>query len=114
MSLDRESPSDPLDFIQHCVREGKVFWTYHVTMRLRERSISRRVVLESVDAYEIIEENPEDKYLPSYLVYAAHEGTVFHLLFATDVHGGNVRVITVYRPSLQDWEEDLKIRRRSS
>jgi len=37
---------------------------------------------------------------------------VFHVLFAADVEGDNVRVVTAYYPSLEEWEEDLKTRRR--
>ena len=82
-------------------------------MRLRERFISRQKILESVEAFEIIEEYPDDKYLPSYLVYSRHQGSVFHVLFAVDMSGDNVRIVTAYRPNLEEWEEDLKTRRRS-
>jgi len=37
---------------------------------------------------------------------------VFHALFGTDVDGQNVRVVTAYYPSPEEWEEDLKTRRR--
>jgi hypothetical protein len=33
------------------------------------------------------------------------------VLFAADVDGDNVRVVTAYRPDLNDWFEDLKTRR---
>jgi len=36
-----EAPSDPLAFIRRCVRERKLFWTYHVNMRLERRHITR-------------------------------------------------------------------------
>jgi hypothetical protein len=70
------------------------------------------MVLECAGSYEIIEANPEDKYLPSYLVYARHGSTVFHVLFAADVENGNIRVVTAYRPSPDQWNEDLKRRRK--
>jgi hypothetical protein len=44
-------------------------WTYHVNMRLQGRFISREEILDSVSEYQIIEEYPADKYLPSYLIY---------------------------------------------
>lgn len=106
-------PSNPLDFIQRCVRQGKILWTYHVNMRMRARFIPRRSIVDSHENYQIIEEYPEDKYLPSYLVYSAYLGDVFHVLFAVDVEGDNVRIITAYRPSPEEWEEGLKTRRRS-
>ena len=48
-------PSDPLDFIRDCVRNRRIYWTYHVNMRLKDRFLDREMILESADAYEIIE-----------------------------------------------------------
>ena len=81
-------------------------------MRLEERFIPRKIILQSVDSYEIIEEYPDDKHLPSYLVYAEHERNAFHVLIAVDERGDNVRIITSYRPSRDQWCEDLKTRRK--
>ena len=80
-------------------------------MRLDTKRISRRAIVDSTDAYEIIESYPEDKYLPSYLVYTEYAGERFHVLFATDVEGENVRIVTAYRPSDIEWLSDLKTRR---
>ena len=52
-------------------------------MRMKTRSIPRQFILGSVDNYEVIEEYPEDKYFPSYLVYTKHRDTVLHIQFAT-------------------------------
>jgi len=113
MTVERVLPSDPLGFIRRCVEQRRVHWTYHVNMRQKARSISREAILESVAEYEVIEAYPEDKYLPSYLVYSRFQGVVLHVLFAADVPGDNVRVITAYRPNPSQWEADLKTRRRS-
>ena len=107
-------PDNPLLFIQRCVRERKTLWTYHVNMRLRGRLIPRESILSSWPEYQIIEDYPSDKYLPSYLVYSEHQGERFHMLFAADVEGDNVRVVTAYRPSVEDWEDNCKKRRQSS
>ncbi len=111
---DRILPEDPLGFIQRCVTQRKIRWTYHVNIRLRGRHVPREAILESADAYEIIESYPKDKYLPSYLVYSKHQATAFHALFATDVKEDNVRVVTAYEPDPQKWEEDLRTRRTKS
>lgn len=108
---ERRLPGDSLAFIRQCVREGRVLWTYHVSMRMKGRSISRRTVFESIDTYEVIEAYPEDRYLPSYLVWARHGSDVIHVLFAADVAGGNVRVVTAYRPMPMEWDQELKRRR---
>ena len=110
-SLDRQLPDDPLVFIQACVRERQIFWTYHVNMRLQGRYIAREAILDAVDTYELGESYPEDKYLPSYLVLAHDGGDAFHVLFATDVAQDQVRVVTAYRPSADEWEGNGKTRR---
>lgn len=110
-NLERLLPSDPLSFIQNCVRNRNIIWTYHVNMRLAGKRISRRAIVESTQAYEIIESYPDDKYLPSYLTYTEHRGEQFHVLFAADVEGENVRVVTAYRPSAIEWLPDWKTRR---
>lgn len=83
-------------------------------MRLRQRSISRDEIISSTVDYEIIDEYPEDKYFPSYLIFSRYKQTVFHILFAVDVDGENVRVVTAYHPDPEEWESDLKKRSKIS
>lgn len=113
MASERIIPDDPLAFIQRCVGERKILWTYHVQMRLKGRVISRESLLMAVSTYEIIESYPEDKYLPSYLVLCHSEEGAAHVQIATDVEGDNIRVVTVYRPSPREWEPDLRTRRKN-
>ncbi len=110
-SPQRKLPDDPLAFIQTCVRQRSILWTYHVNMRLQHRSIARQALLDAVDTYAIIEAYPDDKYLPSYLTLATHHEEVLHIVFATDVAGTNVRIVTAYRPSPDEWTSDGKTRR---
>lgn len=101
-------PDDALEFIRQSVRDRKIHWTYHVNLRLAGRFLTRDEIVSAVDSYEIVESYPEDKYLPSYLVLGASN---FHVQFATDVEGDNVRVVTAYRPDPNEWQPDLKKRR---
>jgi len=80
-------------------------------MRLRGRFINRQAILRSSESYEIIDEYPKDKYLPSYLVYAEFQGDIFHILSAVDLKGVNVRIVTAYRPNPEEWEEGFRTRR---
>lgn len=82
-------------------------------MRLAGRFIPRELILAAVASYELVEAYPDDKYLPSYLILARHDQDAFHVLFAADVEGDNVRVVTAYRPDPGEWQPDLKTRRRS-
>jgi len=104
---------DPAAFVRACVRERRILWTYHVNMRLKGRFVARQAILDSVDSYELVESYPRDKYLPSYLFLARPLGDAIHVLFAADVEGDNVRVVTAYRPSPDEWMDDLKTRRSS-
>lgn len=103
MSRGRRLPDDPIRFFQACLRQGRLFWTYHVNMRLAGRFISRETILGAVDTFELVEAYPDDKYLPSYLLLGRAGTDAFHVLFATDVEADNVRVITAYRPDAAEW-----------
>ena len=108
----RTLPDDPVGFIRKCLSRGKVFWTYHVNIRLGQRFISRNTIVGAED-YDLIEAYPDDKYLSSYLLLGRRGDASFHVLFGADVEGENVRVVTAYYPSLEEWEDDLKTRRIS-
>lgn len=108
--MEKMVPENPLVFIQRCVTERRILWTHHVNMRMQTRSVSRELILSAVATFEVIESYPDDKYLPSYLVYLRSQGNVFHVLFAADVNGGNVRVVTAYRPSPEEWDSARKRR----
>jgi hypothetical protein len=104
---------DILEFIKSCIQRRRIFWTYHVNMRLKERYISRDAILESIETYEIIERYPDDKYLPSFLVLARHENVPFHIHIAVDKENDNVRIVTTYKPSTDEWEEGFRKRRKT-
>ena len=107
-------PDYPLKFIQKCVSQGKILWTYHVNMRLKHRFIARQAIVDFSDCYEIIEHYPKDKYFPSYLVRSKYQNNVIHILFAIDLESNNIRIITAYRPNSTEWEAGFRIRRRLS
>jgi len=82
-------------------------------MRLGERSISRQMILDAVDSFEVIEEYPEDKYLPSYLVRGEGKTGIFHAVIAIDLEGNNIRIVTVYYPDQIQWSQDFRKRSRA-
>ncbi len=83
-------------------------------MRLAGRFIPRESILAAVETLELVEAYPDEKYLPSYLVLGRVGSDTFHVLFAADVEGDNVRVVTAYRPDAGAWQDDLKTRRSES
>lgn len=101
-----------LEFIKSCVKRRQIYWTYHANMRLKDRYISRLYILNSVDTYEIIEEYPHDKYLPSYLVFAKHKDLILHIQIAVNTKSDTATIVTAYKPTLNKWEKDFKTRRQ--
>ena len=104
-------PNAPLAFIKECSSGGRVRWTYHVTMRLQQRMLTAGMVRAAMSTLEIIEAYPHDKYLPSFLLRGDSEGRVFHAHVATDVEGENIRIVTMYTPDPNEWDEGLRFRR---
>jgi hypothetical protein len=82
-------------------------------MRLQQRRLSAEMLTSAVASFEVIESYPDDKYLPSFLVRAKSEDVVFHAQIATDLTGNNVRIVTIYLPEPDEWDDSLRIRRTS-
>ena len=80
-------------------------------MRLEKRNITQEMIKSSVDSMRMIEEYPEDKYLPSYLLLSKYKNISFHILIAVDLIGNNIRIITAYVPEKGKWEDNFKTRR---
>jgi hypothetical protein len=80
-------------------------------MRLAQRFIGPHAILDAVESYEIVESYPDREDLPSYLVLGRTAGDAFHVVFAVDLEGNNVRVVTAYRPSVDYWRADMRTRR---
>jgi hypothetical protein len=60
---------------------------------------------------QLVEAYPADKYLASDLILACYGHDAFHRLCAIEIEGDTVRVVTAYRPSMDEWEADLNTRR---
>ena len=104
-------PDAPLVFIKDCLARGRVRWTYHVTIRLQQRSLTSGMLRDAMETLEIIETYPQDKYLPSFLLRGEFNESVFHIQVATDVEGENIRIVTMYLPDPHGWDAELRTRR---
>ena len=85
-------------------------YTLHAQERMAVRHITNSEICEAVlgEVSEIIEDYPDDKYAPSYLIYGqTKQYRILHVL--TNIQGV---VITVYEPDTQKWHNDLKTRRK--
>ena len=102
---------EALGFIKKCVRQKRIIWTNHVNIRLKERFINRDNIINSIAEYEIIDEFPDDNFLPSYLIYTQKRNEILHLLVTVDFLNELVTIVTSYKPSLSRWERDFKTRK---
>ena len=95
-----------IEEIKNLCRQGKMEWTNHVQQRILQREISRQDVKEAIGSGEIIENYPDDYPFPSCLILGAN-----HLHVVCGIGNGILWIITVYRPSEDKWDEDLKTRK---
>ncbi len=80
-------------------------------MNLSERLITPWEVHEIIEKGEIVEEYTDDTRGPSCLLYGkTREGRVLHVVCAPK--RDHLVVVTAYTPSLNEWERDLRSRRR--
>ena len=80
-------------------------------MRLQQRGLTAGMIRNAMATLEILEAYPQDKYLPSFLVRGEFEARVFHAQIATDSDGDNIRIVTMYAPDPDEWDEELRHRR---
>lgn len=79
-------------------------------MNLSERMILRREVCEALESDEIVEDYPDDPRGHSCLLMGrTRERRVIHVVCAPKED--YLAVVTVYAPSLLEWEPDFRTRR---
>lgn len=95
--------------IQKLCEENKIAWSLHSLKRIRERNIKSSEVIECILNGEIIEYYPDDKPLPSCLIYGEAGAKHIHTVVGSDEE--TVYIITAYYPNSDEWESDLKTRK---
>ena len=85
--------------------------TLHGRRRMSERGILLSDVMHAVDHGEIIETYPEDYPFPSCLLlgFSTREA---YLHAVVSLNEGRIYLITAYYPSPDEWEPDMKTRRK--
>ncbi len=83
----------------------------HAIQQMFYRRISKKEV-EAVIVYgEVIEENPDDKPFPSYLIFDFVEGKAIHVVCSYDEATDTGYVVKAYIPDPNIWSDDFRIRR---
>jgi Domain of unknown function (DUF4258) len=86
---------------------------YLLTAHASQRAAVRGIVSDEIEAVitsgVVIEDYPNDKYGPSCLILGSTKAGRF--LHVQVCYPPVVKVITVYEPSPQEWESDLRTRK---
>ena len=96
------------------VREAmkkQVVFSIHAHRQMDMRGITVGEVFEALEAPELVEDYPDDPRGHSCLLLGrTKSGRPLHMICAPSDEG--LIIITVYEPSLIEWEPDFKTRRR--
>ena len=96
---------DLIDELKRKVAIGKFELSQHATEQTADRQISLSGIYEAVCYGSIIEDNPNDKYWPSCLLFGqTNDGRKLHVLCSYPTRQ-LVKVITLYEPDPNEWLE---------
>jgi hypothetical protein len=99
-----------LDSLRDLIQQRQYLLSDHASKRGVERGISSGEIEQAVLSGEVIEDYPDDKYGPSCLILGATENDrILHVQLS---YPPQVKVITLYEPSPQEWEADWKTRKQ--
>ena len=94
--------------IQDKIEKGEYRFSDHAVKRMIQKTIDRHEVEEVILGGEVVEEYPDDKYSPSYLIYGRTEkGRNLHVQVSSPP---TVVVITAYETDPEEWI-DWRVRR---
>jgi hypothetical protein len=98
-----------MNAVREVMAARNYLFTEHGSDRAVERDITCREVEETVASGEIIEDYPDDKYGPSCLIMGVtSSGRVLHVHIS---YPPTVKIITVYEPSSDEWEDGFRKRK---
>jgi len=101
-----------LIFLRKVIKKGNFEWRKHTLIRLAERNISQRAVLEVILKGELIEDYPGDYPFHSCLIFKVIKESPLHVVVSLDIQNRKAYIITVYVPTLDKFEPDFKTRRK--
>ena len=94
------------------VQYRDLIYRVHARRSMFTRSISDECVEHILHHGEVIEDYPHAFPFPAKLLLGWYNGRSIHVVAAENNSKQQVIVITVYEPTLDKWEQDLKTRRK--
>ena len=90
---------------------GQFDFSQHAFRRAVERNISEWEIREAGTEAVIVEEYPDDKYGPTWLVLGfTGLGRPFHIQISV-ADSSQIRIVTLYEPNTDEWEDFVRRRR---
>ena len=97
-----------LEQVRQQLVEGDFDFSHHAFMRAVERDVGEREIREAGTGAIIVEEYPEDKYGPAWLILGfTKTGRPLHFQVSV-VDSPTVRIVTLYEPSEDEWEDYMR------
>lgn len=97
------------DAVKQAFRDKTYTLTDHASDRAAKRRIRSPEIEQAILSGEVIEDYPDDKYGPSCLILGyTDDKRPLHVQVS---YPNRIKVITVYEPSPDEWEEDLRTRK---
>ena len=98
--------------IRKLLSHGRLAFKRHAAIRMRERRISVVAVEEALSTGKIIEDYSASDPLPCCLILGhTVAGTPIHVVLAVDYEDEMLWAITVYVPSISEWEDNFTRRK---
>ncbi len=92
--------------------DTKIIFSNHAVQQMFQRRISvddiKLVLLNGV----LVKEHPEDKPLPSKLLFAVCYNRSLHVVCTENQSENEIIIITAYEASLEIWENDFVTRKK--
>jgi len=100
-------------FIRAKAAQGQVKWSTHALGELTPDNLSVPEVEAALQQAEVIEDYPHmHRYLPDCLVLTFNAlNEPIHAVVAINEPRGYILVVTVYRPTTQEWQDDWRTRK---
>lgn len=99
-----------IDQIRKDISAGRFEFSRHAFHRAIERNISANEITQAGTDAEVIEEYPNDKYLPSCLLLGFTRAQRPLHMQVCHVCANVVKIITIYEPDLRQWTKYRKRR----
>ena len=99
-----------MDDIKKVLKKDNIQWSGHILIRMQQRGIKIKDVINCILNGEIIEHYKDDYPYPSCLILGNTDvGKSIHAVCA--IEGDSIWMITAYYPSTNEWLDDFRTRR---